>query len=87
MEESEVAEGYLAHFVTTALIDLVRCLRKQGALGEWQYEDALRARLDKEGAPRGRLDYVFLAELVYGLEKEHPRICSFSQRTQVEKKD
>jgi hypothetical protein len=87
MEESDIVLGYLAHFVRTALIDLVRCLKEQGALGERQYESAIRATLEKEGAPTGRLDYVFLAELLRALEKHanlSPRVIPFDAPSKID---
>jgi hypothetical protein len=66
------ALGYTANFVTAALLDLVHCLKNQGALGERQYENALRTTIEAEGAPRDRLDYQFLAALLAALEKQSP---------------
>jgi hypothetical protein len=45
---------------------------KQGALGERQYENALRETIEAEGAPRERVDYQFLAGLLAALEKQQP---------------
>jgi hypothetical protein len=64
--------SYTANFVATALLDLVHCLKNQGALGAHQYEDALRATIEADGAPRDRLDYQFLAQLLAVLEKQSP---------------
>jgi len=64
--------AYTANFVTIALLDLVHCLKNQGALGERQYENALRATIEADGAQRDRLDYQFLAQLLAVLEKQSP---------------
>jgi hypothetical protein len=34
--------AYTSNFVTIALLDLVHCLKNEGALGARQYENALR---------------------------------------------
>jgi hypothetical protein len=64
--------AYQANFVTIALLDLVHCLKNQGALGARQYENALRATIEADGAPRERLDYQLLAQLLAVLEKQSP---------------
>jgi hypothetical protein len=64
--------AYTSNFVTIALLDLVHCLKNQGALGARQYENALRATIEADGAPRERLDYQLLAQLLAVLEKQSP---------------
>ena len=66
------ALGHQANFVTTALLILANCLKNQGALGARQYEGALRATIEADGAQRNRLDYQLLAQLLAVLEKQRP---------------
>ena len=68
----DAALAYSANFTATAILILVNCLKNQGALGERQYENALRATVEAEGAPRERLDYQHLAALLATLEKQRP---------------
>jgi len=72
MDAHGVAIGYSANFTATAILILVNCLKNQGALGERQYENALRATIEADGAPRDRLDYQFLGQLLAALEKQSP---------------
>jgi hypothetical protein len=66
------ALAYIGNYTTAALLILVNCLKNQGALGARQYEDALRATIEAEGAPTQRLDYVMLGVLLRALEKQKP---------------
>jgi hypothetical protein len=71
----DIAIERLAHtsnFVAIALVILVNCLKNEGALGPRQYEDALRATIEADGAQRDRLDYQLLAQLLAVLEKQSP---------------
>jgi hypothetical protein len=77
MDERDMAVGYAANFVTKALVVLVECLEKQGALGERQYESALHEIVEADGAPRERLDYQLLLALLEALEGRSP--ISFSK--------
>jgi hypothetical protein len=72
MDNSDVAIGYLANFVAIALTDLVHCLTNRGALGDRQYEAALRTTIELAGDGAKRLDYQFLAALLQHLERQHP---------------
>lgn len=72
MLPQDEAAAHVANFVTVALIDLVHCLKNQGAIEARQYENALRTTIEHPDAPRERLDYVFLAELLRQLEKREP---------------
>jgi hypothetical protein len=57
-----------------ALTNLVHCLKNHGALGERQYEDALRSTIEQAGAAAAsRLDYLFLKAFLDHLEKQHPQ--------------
>jgi hypothetical protein len=72
MSTDDAALAYTANFSLSAILILVHCLKNSGALGERQYEDALRLTIDAEGAPRERLDYKFLQGLLEALEKQEP---------------
>lgn len=72
MNATDQAIGYTANFTVTAFVILVSCLKNQGALGERQFEDALRATIDAAGDDRSRLDYQQL-EILWGmLNKQTP---------------
>jgi hypothetical protein len=72
MDDRDIAVGYAANFVAKALVVLVECLEKQGALGERQYESALYKVVEAHGAPRDRLDYQLLLALLEALEGRSP---------------
>jgi hypothetical protein len=72
MDDRDIAVGYAANFVAKALVVLVECLEKQGALGEGQYESALHEVVEAEGAPRERLDYQLLLALLGALKGHSP---------------
>jgi hypothetical protein len=72
MEQSDIETSHLAHFVVLALVDLVHCLKNRGALGERQYEAALRSTIEKAGAAAQQLNYSYLAVLLQALEKQQP---------------
>jgi hypothetical protein len=72
MDAHDDAIGYSANFTLQAILILVNCLKNQGALGERQYENALRVTIEADGAPRDRLDYQFLGQLLAALEKQRP---------------
>jgi hypothetical protein len=71
-DAQDAALSYTANFSVTAIVLLVHCLKNQGALGDRQYEDALRATIEAAGAPTERLDYLQLAVLLDALEKQVP---------------
>jgi hypothetical protein len=71
MDDSDVAIASAANFVVIALTDLVHCLKNRGALGDRQYEAALRSTIEKADDSAG-LDYRFLAALLQHLERQHP---------------
>jgi hypothetical protein len=58
---------HTGNFALTAMTILVHCLKNQGVLGDRQYENALRATIEAEGAERERL-----ADLLPHLEKQQP---------------
>jgi hypothetical protein len=72
MDDRDIAVGYAANFVAKALVILVECLEKQGALAEGQYESALQKVVEAHGAPRERLDYQLLLALLDALKARGP---------------
>jgi hypothetical protein len=69
MDPYHIALAHTSNGALTAFV--INCLKNQGALGDRQYENALRATIEAEGAERERLDYQFLANLLAALEKHH----------------
>jgi hypothetical protein len=72
MTSTDEVIGHTSNFALQAILILVGCLKSQRALTATQYEHALRATIEAEGAPKERLDYVLLENLLKALEKQPP---------------
>jgi len=77
MDEATVNSIALsANFAASALLILIKCLERNGALKSEQVKEAIQMTLVAAGEDRNRLDYRFLGCLLDALERQQEPLPS-----------